>query len=75
MLNIVFIRLNTGGICHLLVLYRLNLKLFKYDINAQKYRKPGDWNVWRRMKETGVRLGFLDKIDGKHYLETRQRGK
>jgi hypothetical protein len=30
--------------------------------------------MWRRMKEAGVRIGFIDKVIGKHYLEGTQRG-
>ena len=64
--------LKYGGICHLSVLYHSKLKFFKYDINAWKYGEPGDWNMWRRMKEAGVSIGFIDKVVGKHYLEKSQ---
>jgi glycosyltransferase involved in cell wall biosynthesis len=63
-----------GGICHLSVLYHSRLKFFKYDINAWKYGEPADWNMWRRMKEAGVRIGFVEKVIGKHYLKGTQRG-
>lgn len=66
--------LKHGGICHLSVLYHSKLKFFKYDINAWKYGEPDDWNMWRRMKEAGVMIGFIDKVVGKHYLEKTQRG-
>jgi len=66
--------LKCGGICHLSVLYSSKLKFFKHDINAWKYGEPGDWNIWRRMKEAGVRIGFVDKVVGKHYLERQQLG-
>jgi glycosyltransferase involved in cell wall biosynthesis len=66
--------LRLGRICHLSVLYHSKLNFFKYDINAWKYLEPADWNMWRRMKEAGVRKGFIDKIVGKHYLEGTQRG-
>jgi len=65
--------LRNGGICHLSVLYHSKLKFFKYDINAWKYGEPDDWNMWRRMKEAGVKIGFINKIIGKHYLEGTQR--
>ncbi len=61
-------------ICHLSVLYHSKLKFFKYDINCWKYGEPADWNMWRRMEEAGVRIGFLDKVVGKHYLEGTQQG-
>jgi len=63
-----------GKICHLSVLYHSRLKFFKYDINAWKYMEPADWNMWRRMKEAGVKIGFINKVIGKHYLEGMQRG-
>ncbi|MGC8913894.1 MAG: hypothetical protein ACP5LE_08260, partial [Thermoplasmata archaeon] len=63
-----------GGICHLAVLYHSKLKFFKYDINSWKYGEPADWNMWRRMKEAGVRIGFINKVVGKHYLEGTQKG-
>jgi ethanolamine utilization microcompartment shell protein EutS len=25
--------------------------------------------MWRRMKEAGVRIGFIDRVVGRHYLE------
>ena len=61
-------------ICHLSVLYHAKLNFLKYDINAWKYVEPADWNMWRRMKQAGVRIGFINKIVGKHYLEGTQRG-
>lgn len=66
--------LNSGKICHISVLYSSKLKFFKYDINTWKYWEPDDWNLWRRMKKAGVRIGFIDKVVGKHYLERTQRG-
>ena len=56
-------------ICRLSALYDSKLRLFRYDINAWKYLEPADWNLWRRMKEAGVKIGFVDKVVGKHYLE------
>jgi len=60
--------LERGHISHLSVLYHSKLRFFKYDINAWKYEEPADWNVWRRMKEAGVKIGFVNKVVGKHYL-------
>ena len=75
MVNLGSYPLKCGRISRLSVLYHTKLKLFKPDINSWKYGEPGDWNMWRRMKETGVRIGFIDKIVGKHYLEKQQWGK
>ncbi len=62
-----------GKISHISVLYHSKLKFFKYDINSWKYEEPADWNMWRRMKEAGVRIGFIDRVVGRHYLEGSQK--
>lgn len=62
-----------GSISRMASLYRSELNFFKYDIKSWKYREPGDWNMWRRMKEAGVKIGFLDKVVGNHYLERTQQ--
>lgn len=54
-------------IAHLSVLYDAKLKFFTYDTEAWKYKEAADWNLWRRMKEAGVRIGFLDQLVGIHY--------
>jgi hypothetical protein len=59
-------------ICHSAVLYSSVLKFLKYDVNAWKYSQPDDWNLWRRMKEAGAKIGFLDRVVGKHYQEYSQ---
>jgi glycosyltransferase involved in cell wall biosynthesis len=60
------------NICHQAVLYHSRLNFLRYDVNAWKYNEPDDWNLWRRMKEAGVNVGFLDKVVGVHYKELRQ---
>jgi len=35
--------------------------------------EPNDYNMWRRMKEVGVRIGFINKIAGKHFLESKDK--
>ncbi|NMO09460.1 glycosyltransferase family 2 protein [Methanobacterium subterraneum] len=62
-----------GKISRMAALYNSNLKFFTYDIKSWKYGEPADWNMWRRMKEAGVRMGFLDKVVGKHYKERQRR--
>jgi glycosyltransferase involved in cell wall biosynthesis len=56
-------------ICRLSALYDSKLKFFKYDVNSWKNLEAADWNLWRRMKEAGVEIGFLNRVVGKHYLE------
>lgn len=54
------------------VLYRSTLIFFKYDQEAWRFNEPADWNLWRRMKEAGVRIGFVDHVVGTHYVNTRK---
>jgi len=50
-----------GGLTHSGVLCSSRLKFLSYDRNAWRCLEPGD-NLWRRMKEAGVRMGFLDRV-------------
>jgi glycosyltransferase involved in cell wall biosynthesis len=61
--------LQKDSICHMAVLYHSKLKFLKYNPKSWKVREPDDWNLWRRMQEAGVRIGFLNKIVGKHHRE------
>ena len=55
------------------VLYSAGLRFFKYDEECWREDEPNDWNVWRRMQEAGVRMGFLDRVVFRHYGEARHR--
>lgn len=58
-----------GNICRSASLYRGYLKCFAYDMNAWKKGEPADFNLWRRMKRSGVRIRFLNMVVGLHYEE------
>lgn len=64
--------LKKGEISRMSALYSKKLKFIKYDPNSWRYYEPADWNMWRRMMEAGVKIGFIDKIVGKHYREGTQ---
>lgn len=66
--------LERAKISHLAVLYHRRLGFFRYDINAWKMGEPADWNMWRRMKEAGARVGFVPKLVGCHYREKERLG-
>ncbi len=66
--------LRCGHITHMSVLYRSYLKFLRYDIQAWKYGEYADWNFWKRMKDIGVRIGFLDAVVGRHYKERSRWG-
>lgn len=63
-----------GGISRMSVIYHSMLSFLKYDIESWKLEEPADWNLWSRMKSCGVKIGFLDKIVGSHYLERSRFG-
>lgn len=49
------------------------LNVFPYDLQAWRFSEPADWNVVRRMRDAGVRIGFVDKVVGIHHREGTQR--
>jgi len=53
-------------------LYHKALAIFPFDINSFHYLEVGDVNLMRRYKESGVRIGFLNKYVTKYYF--RQPG-
>lgn len=61
--------LRHGQICHGSLIYSSALKFLRYDIDAWRRNEPGDWNLWRRMRDAGARVGFVDRVVGRHYLE------
>jgi len=62
-----------GGITHGSVLYAGALRFFRHNENSWKLAEPGDWNLWRRMKAAGVKMGFVNQVTYRHYLETYRR--
>jgi hypothetical protein len=62
-----------GGITHGSVLYAGGLRFFRHNKNSWKLAEPGDWNLWRRMQDAGVKMGFVDQVTYRHYLETYRR--
>jgi glycosyltransferase involved in cell wall biosynthesis len=61
--------LRHGHICHASLMYSSALKFLRYDIDAWRTNEPGDWNLWRRMRDAGVRVGFVEQVLGRHYVE------
>jgi glycosyltransferase involved in cell wall biosynthesis len=60
-----------GQICNAAVFYGAHLRFFQYDLEAWRLEEPNDWNLWKRMWGAGVRMGFVDRVVGKHFLEHR----
>ena len=66
--------LRRDHICHSAVFYWTGLRFMPHDVTAWKLGEPGDWNLWRRMKWSGVRTGFVPKLVATHHLERSQWG-
>lgn len=64
-----------GRICNSSVLYGSHLRFFKYDVGCWRDNEPNDWNLWKRMWGSGVRMGFVDRVVGRHFLEHRPAGR
>lgn len=64
-----------GQICNASVLYGAHLRFFKYDVECWRHNEPNDWNLWKRMWGSGVRMGFLDHVVGRHFREHRPSGR
>lgn len=62
-----------GHISHGSVMYSLGLRFLEHNPAAWKLPEPGDWNLWRRMRDAGVRIGFADHLTYVHYLEGYKR--
>jgi glycosyltransferase involved in cell wall biosynthesis len=65
-----------GGLTHGSVLYAAGLRFMRHSNTSWKlHGEPSDWNLWKRMKLIGVRIGFLDHLTYQHYLGAYQREK
>jgi len=62
-----------NGVTHGSVLYARGLRFFRYNENSWKLAEPADWNLWHRMQAAGVKMGFVNQMTYRHYLETQQR--
>lgn len=62
-----------GGITHGSVLYATGFRFLRYNENSWKIGEPGDWNMWHRMQAAGVKMGFVDHVTYRHYLEAHRR--
>jgi glycosyltransferase involved in cell wall biosynthesis len=58
-----------GGICHASVLFHRRLAVLRHDPDCWLLDEPGDWNLWKRMAMAGGRIGFVDRVVGRHYAE------
>jgi hypothetical protein len=66
--------LRRDHVCHSAVFYWTGLRFMPHDVTAWKLGEPGDWNLWRRMKWSGVRITHVPKLVAIHHLERTSWG-
>ena len=65
--------LQCGHVSHGSVMYSLGLRRVLPNVRSWRIGEPGDWNLWRRMNNLGVRMGFVDHLTYTHYVEATHR--
>ena len=61
-----------GSIVHPAVMYHRRVASLVYDVESWRVDEPADWNLWRRMRDAGARMGFVDRVVCRHYVEARE---
>jgi glycosyltransferase involved in cell wall biosynthesis len=59
--------LTVGQVTQGSVLYSMGLGFLTYSDTCWRIPEPHDWNLWRRMRDLGVRMGFLDRVTYRYY--------
>lgn len=63
--------LTVGQVTHGSVLYSMGLRFLTYSLTCHRIPEPHDWNLWRRMRDLGVRIGYCDRVTYR-YFATRE---
>jgi hypothetical protein len=58
-----------GGVVHASVMYTRRLGHMRYDPQAWIVEEPGDWNLWRRMRDAGAPMSFSPHPVAVHFKE------
>jgi len=66
-------KLTRGQISHGTVLYRGELRFMAYSMTCWKRREPSDWNLWKRMRRIGVKMGYHDAVTYRYFLNNASR--
>jgi glycosyltransferase involved in cell wall biosynthesis len=59
--------LTVGQVTHGSVLYSMGLRFLTYSATCHRIPEPHDWNLWRRMRDLGVRMGYLDRVTYRYF--------
>ena len=58
-----------GEIIHATVMYSQRLAHMRYDPHAWLLEEPGDWNLWRRIRDTGAVVDHVPDPVAVHFKE------
>lgn len=61
--------LEHGHIVHSTVMYSRRLAHMRYDPQAWLLDEPGDWNLWRRMRDAGAVIHYVPATVAIHFKE------
>lgn len=57
-----------GCTTHGAVLYSYGLTFLTYSVRAERLSEPADWNLMKRMRLCGVRMGYLDECTYRYFV-------
>jgi hypothetical protein len=55
------------GVTHGSMIYSMGLQFFMYSRTSHRMKAPFDQNLWWRMRNAGVRMGFLDAVTYRYW--------
>jgi len=61
--------LRRDHICHSAAFYWSGLRFVPHNVESWQLGEPADWNMWRRMRQAGVRIGFVPQVVAVHHQE------
>jgi glycosyltransferase involved in cell wall biosynthesis len=61
--------LRYGQIVHATVMYSRRLAHMRYDPDSWLVDEPGDWNLWRRMRDAGAEISHVPAPVAVHFKE------
>lgn len=55
-------KLESGQVSHGSVLYSMGLSDILYSPTSYEILEASDWNLWKRIRRAGARMGYLDEV-------------
>lgn len=61
-------RFGRGCTTHGAVLYSTGLSFIRYSLTSDRLSEPADWNLMKRFRLSGARMGFLDAVTYRYWV-------